>query len=328
MQRRDRLTGIRSRPAAGYTLAVAAALLAYVVRAEVDHVLPPGFPFLTFFPAVILTAFVAGLGPGILCAVLSGLASWYAFIPPNDSFALTGSSALALAFYAFIVSVDLLIIHVMTQALDRLQVERRLTATLYDQQRTMFQELQHRVANNMAFIASLLSLEKRRATTSEQASTLDAAIARIDTMSRLHRRLYDPDAANASLQTHLRDTVADLINMAGAERVELAVEAADVQLELSRLITLSMLVSEVAMNSLKHAFQDREDGRISVAVNRLDAQRLELVVSDNGGGIDSGKPTAGGLGSRIVANLGAQLGGKIRVDSGPGGVTTRLAFPA
>lgn len=324
----DSFSGLRNRPVAGYALAVGAAAAAYLLRALVDPVLPPGFPFLTFFPAVILTSFVAGLGPGILCAVLSGLGSWYGFIPPVRSFALDKSTGIALAFYVLVVGVDLLIIQVMTVALERLRDERRLTATLYERQRTMFQELQHRVANNMAFIASLLSLEKRRAAMPEQASALDAAIARIETMSRLHRRLYDPGAANASLQTHLRETVADLIDMAGAERIELVVEAADEQIELSRLITLSMLVSEVAMNSLKHAFHDRPDGRISVAINRLDARRLELVVSDNGGGLKITPSATGGLGSRIVKNLGVQLGGEIKVESGPGGVTTRLAFPA
>jgi two-component sensor histidine kinase len=316
------------RPLPGYGLAVAAAGVGFLARLQVDHALPPGFPFLTFFPAVILTAYVAGLGPGIVCSVLSGLASWYFFIPPANSFALSASTGVALGFYSFIVGVDLLIIHVMNQALDRLRAERQLTATLYDQQKTMFQELQHRVANNMAFIASLLTLEKRRSTSPEQAAALESAIGRIETMSRLHRRLYDPGASNASIETHLRETVADLIDMAGRTGVELAVDAPDVQLELSRLITLSMLVSELAMNSLKHAFGEGPGGRISVSLVRLDDLTLELSVGDNGCGIQEGQRSRGGLGSRIVENLGTQLGGKVRIESGPGGVTTRLAFPA
>lgn len=324
----QRFWELRHNPVAGYAFAVLAAFLAYAVRAKADGVLPPGFPFLTFFPAVIVTAFVAGLGPGILCGILSGLASWYFFVNPIGSFELNPSSAFAMGFYVFIVAVDLAIIHAMTVALDRLQAERRLTAALYEQQRTMFQELQHRVANNMAFVASLLTLEKRRASAPDQAQALEAAITRIDTMSRLHRRLYDPEAANAPIETHLRETITDLIDMAGAERVELVVEAVDVQLELSRLITLSMLLSEVAMNSLKHAFNTRGSGRISVALRRLEDRQLELVVSDDGSGMGPPKPGRGGLGSRIVENLGAQLGGKIRVESSPGGVTTRLAFPA
>ncbi len=50
------------------------------------NLLPPGFPFLTFFPAIMLTAFIGGTRPGILCAVLSVLSAWYWFIPPFMSF--------------------------------------------------------------------------------------------------------------------------------------------------------------------------------------------------------------------------------------------------
>ncbi len=77
-------TGRRS-PYFAYGFALIAFLLALVLRWMADHALPPGFPFLTFFPAVILTTFFAGLWPGILVAVLSTLAAWYFFVPPEGS---------------------------------------------------------------------------------------------------------------------------------------------------------------------------------------------------------------------------------------------------
>ena len=61
----------------GDLAAVAATGAALLLRMVLDPVLPPGFPYLTFFPAVVLTAFFFGLRPGIICAVLSGLAAWY-----------------------------------------------------------------------------------------------------------------------------------------------------------------------------------------------------------------------------------------------------------
>lgn len=320
---------LRDKPLIGYALAVVAALVAYGVRVWVDPFLPPGFPYLTFFPAVIITAFFCGLGPGILCAVLSGLAAWYFFIPPVDSFELNTSTAVALGFYVFVVTVDIALIHLMTKATARLDEERRLTASLYERQRTMFQELQHRVANNMAFIASLLQLERRQAAAAnESTAAFDSAIARIETMSRLHRRLYDPAAADAAVATHFRETVADLIEMAGASQIDSAVNAVDERIDLQRLITLSMLVSELAMNSLKHAFVDRQSGRITVSLNRIDPRQLELIVSDDGRGLQPATNTRGGLGTRIIDGLASQLGGKIVVETSTSGVASRLTFPA
>ncbi len=323
------MKGLKHNPIFGYALAVIAAGVGYGIRAWMDPWLPPGFPYLTFFPAVILTAFIGGLGPGIVCAVLSGIAAWYFFIPPFDSFELNTSTAVALGLYIFVVAVDITLIHLMARATNKLEAERRLTASLLERQRTMFQELQHRVANNMAFIGSLLQLERRQAAaSSESTAALDSAISRIETMSRLHRRLYDPAAADAPVETHLRDTVTDLVEMAGASHIEVAVNAIDERIDLQRLITLSMLVSELAMNSLKHAFADRQSGRITVSLRRIDPRQLELTVADDGRGLQPSQGGRSGLGRRIADGLASQLGGKIVVDTSTSGVASRLTFPA
>lgn len=300
-----------------------------MLRLDISAGLPPGFPYLTFFPAVILTTFVAGLWPGVLCAVLSGVAAWYFFIPPINSFQMTGPTVLALGFYVFIVTIDIALIHLMSLATDRLNAERRLTSTLYEQQRTMFQELQHRVANNMAFIAAILQLQQRSVPKSgEVAEALDAAIIRIDTMSRIHRRLYDPDTSSRSLQEAFEGLARDLAEISGVPGVEVTVEIAQETLDLPRLITLSQLLAEVVMNSLKHAFVGRPEGHIWISLQRHGDSQFELTVRDDGRGLGAAttKPGAG-LGSRIVKNLGAQLGGRVEVTESDG-VTTRLIFPA
>lgn len=300
-----------------------------MLRLDISAGLPPGFPYLTFFPAVILTTFVAGLWPGVLCAVLSGVAAWYFFIPPINSFQMTGPTVLALGFYVFIVTIDIALIHLMSLATDRLNAERRLTSTLYEQQRTMFQELQHRVANNMAFIAAILQLQQRSVPKSgEVAEALDAAIIRIDTMSRIHRRLYDPDTSSRSLQEAFEGLARDLVEISGVPGVEVTVEIAQETLDLPRLITLSQLLAEVVMNSLKHAFVGRPEGHIWISLQRHGDSQFELTVRDDGRGLGAATTKTGaGLGSRIVKNLGAQLGGRVEVTESDG-VTTRLIFPA
>src|SRR4051812_25591604 len=82
-------------------LALIAFLVALTTRFAFDHLLPAGFPYLTFFPAVILTTFFAGVLPGAVCAIACGLAAWYWFIPPTGTFAINFSVLVALGFYAF-----------------------------------------------------------------------------------------------------------------------------------------------------------------------------------------------------------------------------------
>lgn len=319
------------RPVPGYVLALLIFGAAFALRRELDSILPPGFPYLTFFPAIILTAFVAGAGPGTLCAALSGAAAWYFFLEPAASFQLTGSRLLAILFFVFIAAVEILLIHATQVAAASLRAKRELTARLYADQKTMFEELQHRVANNMAFVASLLHLERRRvvANPGDAAAVIDEAGERIATMGRIHRRLYDPASIDRPIGMHLRDVCDDLLRGTGARNISCTVEAADIRIGLNRLVPLSLLVAELLTNSVKHAFTGRESGSVAVTLQPAGPGRLLLVMRDDGIGIPEKPPTATdrGLGTRIVQGLASQLQGQL-VITRDNGTVARLDFSA
>ncbi|GJE03429.1 hypothetical protein GMJLKIPL_5384 [Methylobacterium isbiliense] len=322
---------LRAHPWLGDLIALGATAVALGLRFALDAVLPPGFPYLTFFPAVVLTTFFCGLRPGITCAVLCGLSAWYFFLGPQDTFVLNGPTALALAFYAFIVTVDIGLIHVMHRAGARLQQEKAVTAALYEQQRTMFQELQHRVANNMQFIAALLTLQKRKVAgdPAAAAAALDEARVRLETISRIHRRLYDPDRISLPIGQYLQELCADLLDATGAQNIVCLVDVPPVRLDLTRLTTLSLLVVEVVTNACKHAFPAGERGTITIRLERLDAARVALTIADNGRGMPAAFDPAASrsLGVRISQALAGQLDGVLTY-AGESGTVVRVEFPA
>lgn len=313
----------------GDVAALGATGIAIALRHALDDVLPPGFPFLTFFPAVILTTFFFGLRPGIVCAVLSGLAAWYFFIGEANVFLFDAQTALALGFYAFIVTVDITLIHLMRVAGERLNAERAVSAQLYEQQRTMFQELQHRVANNMQFVAALLALQKRKVIDNPQeaADVFDEAQARLQTIARIHRRLYDPAQADQPVGQYLQELCSDLLDATGARNIVCLVDAPPVRLDLARLTTLSLLVVEVVTNALKHAFHGTERGTITIRFETLGAGQASLSIADNGPGIPAtfDPDTSRSLGFRIVQGLAGQLDGTLTY-ANEGGTVVRLVF--
>lgn len=319
----------RNLSVAGLAVGVAMFAVALALRFALDATLPPGFPYLTFFPAVIITAFVGGVPGGIVCAVLSGLAAWYWFIP-GDGFALDAQSGLALGFYIFIVTVDIALIHAMNVAMARLEIERAHSAGLAEQQRTMFEELQHRVANNMAFVASLLNMSKRRIAADPGIAPLviEEARARIDTMARIHRRLHDPSSVNVPVRDYLAELGTDVIALTGKEGIVCSVEAPAMTLDIRKLTTVSLFVSEVVTNSIKHGFPERRTGHIRITLERLGGDRLALTIADDGvGWTGENAPSGQGLGMRIIKALATQLKGEATM-TGAGGASTRLEFPA
>ncbi len=59
-----------------------------------------GLSFLTFYPAVAISALVFGSGPGLLTVMLSSIAGIYFFMPPYSSFKFDYTQGLAVAIFA------------------------------------------------------------------------------------------------------------------------------------------------------------------------------------------------------------------------------------
>ena len=90
-----------------------------------------------------------------------------------------------------------------------------------------------------------------------------------------------------------------------------------------------MVVDELTMNSIKHAFpEDWPNKTITKEIRKLDENTGELIIKDNGVGIDkTKKDMKTSLGCEIIKNLTKQLDGEIKyldVDNGTG---FRLLFP-
>ncbi len=155
---------IRSRPWLGYILAILLSGLALWVRTLAGHLLD-GFPFLTFFPAVMLAAVFGGAGPGLMAAILSGLLANYFFIPPVGSLALSWpSGVVAMVFYGFTVLTIVALTHGMLIALDRAKVseEAMLAANAMLEQRVAERTaaLEAEIAERNAAEAQIRQMQK------------------------------------------------------------------------------------------------------------------------------------------------------------------------
>ena len=132
--------------------------VAWLSRAALDSALPTGFPFLTFFPAVVLTAFVFGVRLGSLSAVLCGILAWYNFVPPAQTFELAGNEV-ALGLYLFVVATDLALIYGMQAANQQLRSEREISRDLASRTERMVDELQQQVTERRQAAAALRESE-------------------------------------------------------------------------------------------------------------------------------------------------------------------------
>ncbi|MBP2275642.1 MULTISPECIES: sensor histidine kinase [Sphingomonas] len=332
----ERLPLLTDRPILAYVFAALSAVLAGLLRSALNPYFPPGFPFLTFFPAVIISAFLWGRGPGVLSAILCGLIAWYFFIAPLFSFQIGAPTATALLFYIGVVAVDIALVDMMQKANARLREERERTRELAAQRLdlversdVLFNELQHRVSNNLMMVAALLSVQRRALTDAGARQILDNAVHRVQLIGRIQRQLYDVSGGQVALDRFVTDLVADLAEAGGKPGIACRVDAqADMVLDPNALIPLALILAEAVANAFEHGFADRETGQIDIRVKSADGL-LNLSVTDNGVGLptdfDITLPTS--LGLTIATTLARQLGGTFDVQRGDaGGTITRLTM--
>jgi PAS domain S-box-containing protein len=184
----------------------------------------------------------------------------------------------------------------------------------------LLQEVQHRVANSLQIISSVILQSARRVQSAESRGHLREAHERVMSVAEVQRQL----AASTLSDVHLEDYFGQLCRSLGAsmisdhDQIVLEVVADDSWVPATISVSLGLIVTELVINALKHAFPGGRKGRIVVGYH-ADAAGWTLSVADNGVGIPTDPDSArGGLGTNIVLALATQLDAK---------VTTAAAHP-
>ena len=185
-------------------------------------------------------------------------------------------------------------------------------------QATLLDELNHRVKNNLAIVASLLSLQARDAPP-EVAGHLMAAVSRVHAVADLHAELYRRhEQEHVAMDHYLQDLVARLSRSLADGRVRLEAHTEPVRVRLEQAVQLGLVVNELVTNAIKHAYPGPEDGGVvSIRLDTL-GEVLRLTVRDDGKGLPSEEVRRRGLGSRVVESFVQQCGGTLTVTSDAG----------
>jgi two-component sensor histidine kinase len=300
------------RPALGMVAGSAFFAIASLFRWEFGG-MSEGFGPMTLLPSILLAGLFGGIRVALAFAALCAVVAWVFFFPPYGTFILATDHKITVAVFMVTAALEVYVIRSLNLAIFELSEAR-------EHSNTLFRELQHRVANNLQFVAALLNFRKRALTSDPAAvEALDAAQQRLDMMSRVHRRLHDPRSVDQPVDDYLRELCTDLIAASDTPGVQLEVSAEPIVLSLDHLMSTSLIVAELVTNSLKHAFAGRSGGMITVDL-RCARGMCTLTVGDDGPGLPAGfgQSGTGSLGQGILHSLARQLHGQIRLSSGSG----------
>jgi PAS domain S-box-containing protein len=194
---------------------------------------------------------------------------------------------------------------------------------------TLFEELQHRIKNNINTMASLLSLQANSVDDPSAIAALQDATSRVNSLGVLYDHLYAVDTANrGSIRTYLemlieRETELFAMGKGVTTRSEL-----DECLCPARILsTVGLIANELITNVMKHAFHNQPAPMLTLTGVYRDG-RYCLTVQDNGPGIPKAPPPRGGsgFGLMVITTLTEQLDGTITFENDHGTRVT-LDFP-
>lgn len=200
-----------------------------------------------------------------------------------------------------------------------------------EHQTILIKEVHHRVKNNLQVLNSFLNLEKR-AYKDKPGIIIDHMQSRLSSLAILHEKTYNTeDFKNINLKEYIVDQDSQLRGLIGLrDGIEFESEVdSDLNLTIEVITPLLLVIDELTMNAIKHAFPDKTvpNKKIIKKITKLDDSTAQLILRDNGVGIEDPGSITKNLGCEIIKNLTKQLDGEIELFQHENGTGYRLTFP-
>jgi two-component sensor histidine kinase len=175
----------------------------------------------------------------------------------------------------------------------------------------LLREVHHRVKNNLQIVSSFINIQLDKVYDPEARSALEDTSTRIMALAGLHQSLY---RQNDLSRIQLNQYIEELCKVLGSginQDIEISCDLEDLQLNIDQAIPIGLAVNELITNALKHAFAQKQHGRIDVELKHK--EKWQLVVKDNGNGLPENMDPGNlqSIGIRLVQDIAErQLNGK------------------
>lgn len=195
------------------------------------------------------------------------------------------------------------------------ELEIELKKALNDRD-LLLKEVHHRVKNNLQLILSLARLKDK-----EGKIEIHEIEDSIISIARAYEAIYKSDRlAEISIKDYISQTIKPIISN---QKIEFQLNSTDLHEGIDFLIPIGLVLMELTNNSLKHAFAETEEKRITLTVEHTNSL-LFIQYQDNGCGYSQAVLDSTGdsnsFGVTIIKSLIEQINGTIKFRNKNGAV--------
>ena len=191
----------------------------------------------------------------------------------------------------------------------------------------LLQEVHHRVKNNLQVMSSLIKLQARYIKDEKMLDLMKETGGRLQSMAIVHTKLYNSGNYEfINFGEYVKNLIESFQNTYGYKlrNIKFETDINDIIINIDTAIPGGLIINELISNSIKYAFPGDAAGTIAISLHRVDGGKLNLVVKDNGTGVDDGidLSKADSLGIQLVTLLTRQMNGTLDIKSSKGNGTS------
>ena len=193
-------------------------------------------------------------------------------------------------------------------------------ARLYDETRrglelksVLLRELHHRVKNNLATVAGILSLQRRRTKSPEVRNTLAESVNRVQGLAATYDLLAHEDVSKARVEDIARKIVGvSNANLRPPEKqITFEVEPCPIVIPSRAVTVLALVLIEMISNAIIHGLAGMTKGIVTIRGHEEDSMVVvEVLDTGNGPAELSDEESSEGLGLSLIRNLIGELEGR------------------
>ncbi len=200
-----------------------------------------------------------------------------------------------------------------------IESENNLKVSLKEKE-ILLKEVHHRVKNNLQLISSVLNIQLNYLTDKKEINFLSNIRNRIKTISLIHEDIYGKEnLSEIDFSIYINKLISYLAqNNNYNKKIEFDINIENIFFDLTKAIPLGLIINELIINAVSHAFDNGMDGKIFIEFFKKDGKFI-LIVKDNGKGIkDINYENSPGFGLKLVNLLIGQFNGVMEIEKDNG----------
>ena len=197
-----------------------------------------------------------------------------------------------------------------------------------DNHAVAMKEIHNRVKNNLQLVASILNIQARKASDPQMKRAFRENTSRVLSIAAIHDILTSTDHGDAvELKPLLEKIRRNLQSMTPqGQEIVISIRGDDIAVSSDKATSIALVANELLTNALEHGFEGRRRGSVTVTLLR-GHETSTVTVEDDGGGFSPQEKREESLGLDIISlTVRDKLGGKIQIQSGPGGTKAMFDF--